>query len=103
MELANLESHCHEVEALPTRHPLGLRSVGYTFFLCTQRKPSCLVMAAISTAPPTDLGRYTAKRMKPIVVSTRKRARSIASWIGMAGTANVAYRSLAKQPCRSTS
>jgi hypothetical protein len=56
----------------------------------THRKPSCLVMAAISTTPPTDFGRNTVDRMKPIVVSTRKRARSIASWIGMAGTASVA-------------
>jgi HIT domain len=52
------------------------------FCRCTHWKPSCLVMAAIAIAPPTVLGRAMENFTKPIVVSTRKRARSTAWRIG---------------------
>ena len=41
-------------------------------------------MAATAIEPPTVLGRATENFTKPIVVSTRKRARSTASRMGMA-------------------
>ena len=88
---AYLRGFAHGLDA-DTRTAVFRRQARYeaSSARCTQRKPSCLVMAAIPIAPPTDFGKNTAKRMKPIVVSTRKRARSTASWIGIAGTASVA-------------
>ena len=68
------------------------------FCRCTHWKPSCFVMAAIAIEPPTVLGRAMENFTKPIVVSTRKRARSTASRMGMASTkrsSNSAGESLA--------
>src|SRR5271169_5641057 len=58
-------------------------------------------MAAIAIEPPTVLGRATENFTKPIVVSTRKRARSTASRMGMASMKRSSKSAGESLACRS--